>query len=195
MMAHSSGQVVNYSKFAESLGISRNTVKNYIEILEQTFMTRMLQPWHANVKKRLVKSPKIYIRDSGILHALLEIEKDNDLLSHPVFGSSWESFALENILSSLDGRWNAFFYRTEKGNEIDLILQSGRRRICAEFKASSAPDVGRGFWAALEDLKPEETWIVAPVERTYTFDAARKVMVGSPMDMIEGMQGGVFRKG
>ena len=179
MLAHSSGQVMNYSKLSESLGVSRNTVRHYIDILEQTYMVRVLNPYFSNSKKRLVKSPKVYIRDSGILHSLLEIEDQNSLLSHPIYGQSWEGFALENILAAIDSRWKPSFYRSEKGNEIDLILEKGLRRICLEFKASSAPKVGKGFWIALEELKPEKTWIVAPVERTYPLDGAQNIWVGS----------------
>lgn len=184
MLAHSSGQVVNYSKLAESLGISRNTVKYYIDILEQTFMIRILHPYVSNTKKRLVKSPKVYIRDSGILHSLLDIDNHNALLSHPVYGQSWEGFALENILSVLGNRWQSSFYRSEKGNEIDLILEKGARIICIEFKSSSAPKITRGFWTVLEDLEPYESWIVSPVENMYPLNMKRKVFVGSPADLI-----------
>ena len=183
MLAHSNGQVTNYSKLAGSLGITRNTVKKYINILRQPYMVRVLEPWHSNLKKRLVKSPKVYIRDTGILHSLLEIESQKTLLSHPAYGSSWESLAMENILASISPRWQPSFFRTEKGNEIDLVLEKGRERICIEFKASGAPDVGKGFWFALEDLNPAQSWIVAPVGAAYPYDSKKNVMVGSPMDV------------
>ena len=187
MLAHSSGQVVNYSKLSESLGISRNTVRHYIEILEHTYMVRLLQPWYSNIKKRLVKSPKIYIRDSGILHSLLEIDNHNVLFSHPGYGQSWESFALENILSMIDGKWRPSFYRSEKGNEIDLILEKGSQRICLEFKASSAPRVSKGFWVAHEDIQPGLSWIVAPVVQSYPMNAKKNVWVGNVLDVVKGV--------
>jgi predicted AAA+ superfamily ATPase len=118
------------------------------------------------LKKRLVKSPKVYLRDSGILHTLLGLETEPDLRGHPVFGTSWEGFALEQILDQYPG-WAASHYRTSTGVELDLILEKGRRRIAFEFKASSAPDVTRGFHQAIADLKPEHTYIVAPVEQSY----------------------------
>ena len=184
MLAHSSGQVVNYSKLSESLGITRNTVRHYIDILEQTYMVRVLAPTVSNTKKRLVKSPKVYIRDSGILHALLEIESHNALLAHPIYGQSWEGFAMENILASLGENWTPSFYRSEKGNEIDLVLERGMKKICVEFKSSTAPKITRGFWTALEDLSPDETWIVSPVESMYPFNAEKRIFVGNPVDFI-----------
>ena len=182
MLAHSSGQVANYSKLSESLGITRNTVKHYIDILEQTYMVRILQPTVSNTRKRLVKSPKLYIRDSGILHALLEIDSHNTLLSHPVYGQSWEGFALENILASLGENWTPSFYRSEKGNEIDLVLEKGLKKICVEFKSSTAPKVTRGFWTALDDLCPDETWIVSPVDSMYPYNLEKRIFVGNPVE-------------
>lgn len=187
MLAYTSGQVVNYSKLSESLGVSRNTVRHYAEILDQTYVVRILQPWHSNTKKRLVKSPKIYVRDSGILHSLLEIDNQNALFSHPVYGQSWESFALENVLSMIGRRWLPSFYRSEKGNEIDLILEKGSVLICLEFKASSAPQVSRGFWVAHEDLKPKQSWIVAPVDQRYPIDSGKNVWVGNIQDATQGI--------
>ena len=133
--------------------------------------------------KRLVKSPKVYIIDKGILHSLLEIETKKKFLYHPAYGSSWESLSMENILASISPLWQPSFFRTEKGNEIDLVLEKGRERICIEFKASGAPDVGKGFWFALEDLNPAQSWIVAPVGAAYPYDSKKNVMVGSPMDV------------
>jgi uncharacterized protein len=166
MCAHSQGQLLNSSKLAASLGFSYHTVRDYVDLFEQTYLVRALKPYEANIKKRIVKSPKIYIRDSGILHTLLEIPDFNALMGHPVFGSSWEGFALENILAAMEG-WNGFFYRTSSGNEIDLILEKGRRRIAVEFKASKAPVLTKGFWSALEDLNIKESWIISPIKGSY----------------------------
>jgi hypothetical protein len=166
MCAHSQGQLFNSSKLAASLGVSYHTVRDYVDLFEQTYLIRSLLPYEINLKKRIVKSPKVYIKDSGLLHALLEIQDFNALMGHPVFGASWESFALENILGVM-GNWRSYFYRTSSGSEIDLILEHGIRRIAVEFKSSKAPAVSRGFWNALEDLKIKEAWIIAPVEGTY----------------------------
>jgi hypothetical protein len=174
MCAHSQGQLFISSKLAASLGVSYHTVRDYIDLFEQTYMIRSLPPYEVNLKKRIVKSPKVYIRDSGLLHALLEIYDFNGLMGHPVFGASWEGFALENILGEMGG-WRSFFYRTSSGSEIDLILEKGRRRIAVEFKSSKAPAVSRGFWNALEDLKIKEAWIVAPVEGVYPIKAGLNV--------------------
>ncbi|MCX5803716.1 MAG: ATP-binding protein [Proteobacteria bacterium] len=166
MCAHNQGQLLNSSKLGDALGVSYHTIRNYIDLLEQTFIIRTLQPYEVNVKKRIIKSPKVYIRDSGLLHSLLEIFDFNELLGHPVFGASWEGFALENILAELAG-WKSFFYRTSSGNEIDLILIRGRKKIAVEFKSSKAPTVTKGLWNALEDMNIQKAWIIAPVDESY----------------------------
>ena len=183
MCAHISGQVLNYSTLASSLGVSSHTVKNYIDLLSRTYMIRLLPPHFANVKKRLIKSPKIYLRDTGILHALLGIEDRNSLLGHPSYGASWETFSVEQILSSLRG-WRASFYRTSSGNEIDLILTRGNRMVTVECKASSAPELSRGFYVAREDLKPTESWVIAPISEPYIVDRKKKIYAGNPLHLI-----------
>jgi hypothetical protein len=166
MCAHNQGQLLNNSKLGDALGVSYHTIRNYIDLLEQTFIIRTLQPYEVNIKKRIIKSPKVYIRDSGLLHSLLEIFDFNELMGHPVFGASWEGFAFENILAELAG-WKSFFYRTSSGNEIDLILIKGRKKIAVEFKSSKAPTVTKGFWNALEDMNIQKAWIIAPVDEPY----------------------------
>ncbi|MBU4485566.1 MAG: ATP-binding protein [Candidatus Delongbacteria bacterium] len=166
MCAHLHGQVLNYSKLGESLGVNHKTVKSYIDILSQTFMVRILPAYHNNIGKRLVKSPKLYIRDTGILTSLLSIKDFNDLMGHPVFGESWEGMVIENILSELPDR-EGYFYRTSKGAEIDLVLERGMTRVAVECKASSAPSVSKGFYIAMDDLKIEEGYIIAPVKEEY----------------------------
>lgn len=170
MLAHVHGQVFNGSKLGGALGVSHTTIQTYLDLLAQTFMVRRLEPLEANVKKRLIKSPKVYVRDSGILHALLEIESESDLLGHPSAGESWEGFVIENVIASMPG-WSPSFYRTSNGAEIDLVLERGRRRIAIECKLSKAPDPTRGFWTSLEDLAPDEAWIIAPVEEPYPLRA------------------------
>ncbi len=176
MLAHSTGQILNQSKLAESLGVSSPTVKSYIDILEKTYMARVLHPLFTNLKKRLVKRPKVYLRDTGILHALLEIRDANELFGHPVYGSSWESYALEQTCSMFPD-WRSSFYRTEKGAEIDLVLEKGLRRIAVEFKASSAPKPTRGLYHAVQDLEISEVYIVAPLPEETTYSAREGVTV------------------
>lgn len=166
LCAHSHGQLLNGSKLGSALGVSHHTIRSYIDLLEQTFVMRALPPYEANLKKRLIKSPKIYIRDSGLLHALLGLKTQDDLFSHPCYGSSWEGFVIENILSLMP-QWQATFYRTASGSEIDLILEQGNHRIAIECKASTSPNVGRGFHNALKDLGITDAWVVAPVSESY----------------------------
>lgn len=166
MLAHSQGQILNKSKLGESLGVSYQTITNYIDLLEQTFIIKTLPPYAANLKKRIVKSPKIYIRDTGLLHSLLGIEDFTELMGHPVFGSSWETLALENILTTMP-KWEASFYRTASGSEIDLILTRGTKKIALEFKSSKSPKLTKGFWKSLEDLEIEEAWIICPINEKY----------------------------
>ncbi len=133
MLAHSHGQVLNASKLADSMGVSSHTIRKYIDLLEQTFVVRALPPYTKNIKKRLVKAPKVYIRDTGILHSLLNIETMQDLFAHPVYGASYEGFVIENIITQLP-RWQASYYRTSNGAEIDLILTKGMKKIAIEIK-------------------------------------------------------------
>lgn len=166
MCAHFHGQTVNFSKLGESLGLSYHTIQNYVEILEQTYIFRLLQPYHANLKKRIVKSPKLYFRDPGLWHCLSGIRGFNDLMGHPMFGASWEGLGLENILAAFPGH-DGYFFRASSGVEIDLILEKGRTRTAVEFKASTAPAVGEGFRRALDDLRIDKAYVVAPVASPY----------------------------
>ncbi|MDY6950661.1 MAG: ATP-binding protein [Thermodesulfobacteriota bacterium] len=166
MCAHIHGSLLNASKLADSLGVSSHTVRSYIDLLEHTFMLRLLLPDTPNVKKRLVKSPKVYIRDSGILHALLAIRTHDDLLSHPILGTSFEGFAMENILAYAKD-YEPSFYRTSAGAEIDLVLRRGRRTLAFELKSATVPRVSKGFWNALDDISPDEAYVVAPTKASY----------------------------
>ena len=174
MCAHIHGSLLNSSKLADSLGVSSHTIRSYLDLLEHTFMIRVLMPDAPNLKKRLVKSPKIYIRDSGILHALLDIRTHDDLLSHPVLGASFEGFAMENILASARS-FEPSFYRTGAGAEIDLVLRRGRRVLAFELKSSTVPIVTKGFWSALEDISPDDAYVVAPVKEAYPIKHGVKV--------------------
>ncbi|MDO9594022.1 MAG: ATP-binding protein [Lutibacter sp.] len=166
MCAHLQGQLLNASKLGESLGLTHPTIRRYIDLLEQTFILRTIMPYEGNVKKRLVKSPKVFVRDAGLLHTLLAINSYNDLLGNPIFGVSWEGMVIENIIVNMPD-WNYFFYKTAAGDELDLILEKGDQRIAIECKASAAPKPTKGFWRALEDTKPQKTYIIAPIADSY----------------------------
>jgi uncharacterized protein len=166
MCAHNQGQHLNLSKLGESLSLTHPTIRRYIDLLEQTFILRTLQPYEVNVKKRLVKSPKVFIRDTGILHRLLQIDQFNDLMGNPVFGASWEGLVIENILCNLRD-WLPFFYRSPAGDEIDLVLVKGDRTIAVECKASASPVLTNGFWRSLEVIKPKMAFVIVPVSGSY----------------------------
>lgn len=183
MCAHSHGSLVNYNKLGQSLGLSHNTIKSYIELLQNTYMVRLLPPYYTNTKKRLVKSDKIYIRDSGVLHSLLNIADDSALFGHPVLGASWEGFVIENILNSIPGA-KGYFYRTSAGAEIDLVLEYKNELIAIECKATKSPTPGRGFWNALEDLGIQKAFIIAPVEDSYPIE--KRVTVISAEELLIG---------
>ncbi len=166
LLAHYHGQTVNYHKMAAAADLSIPTLKKYISILEQTNMVRLLQPATPNLKKRLIKSPKIYLRDSGILHALLGIEKYDFLLASRCVGASWEGFVIDNILPRTT-RWRPSFLRTSNGAEVDLLLERSGRYHFFEFKLSKAPKPSRGFYELVENMKPESSYVIAPVEEAY----------------------------
>ncbi len=166
MLAHLNGCLLNASKLASSMGVTVPTIKNYIDILEGTFVIRQLRPYHSNTKKRLVKSPKIYIRDTGLIHALLGIESYNDLLGHPALGNSYESFVIASILESYP-RYAASFYRSASGAEIDLILQKGSKTIAIEIKSSQAPKLTKGVFEAIKVVKPDISYVIALVDEPY----------------------------
>lgn len=181
MSAHSHAQIFNASKLGEALGLTHPTIKRYLDLLEQTFILRLLPPYALNTKKRLVKSPKVYVRDSGLLHRLLQVDDYNALLGHPIVGSSWEGLVIENVCSSFrDCQFS--FYRSAVGSELDLIIQKGNKVIAIECKASTAPKLTKGFWKAVEDVKPEFTYVVAPVLEK--FPLAENIWVCNLSDLI-----------
>jgi len=168
MLAHFHGQLWNASKIAASLGVSAPTAKHYLDTLQDTFMVRSLPPFAANVKKRLVKSPKVYLRDSGLLHALLRVGTIDNLLGHPIAGASWEGWVIEQALAGIEGHSGASFYRTAAGAEIDLVLERARgRRLAFEIKLGSTPSPSRGFWSGLADLKPSAAFVVYSGKERY----------------------------
>lgn len=166
MVAHYHGHVWNAAEFARSLGSSEPTARRYLDLLSGAFVIRQLQPWHENIGKRQVKAPKIYIRDSGILHALLSIRNRDDLVRHPKCGASWEGFALEQVLSLLRPQ-EAYFWATHGGAELDLLVFSHGRRYGFEFKCEDAPRLSKSMAIAFEDLDLENLWVVYPGSKIY----------------------------
>lgn len=179
MLAHYHGQVWNGSVLARSLGISDKTVRHYLEILEGTFLIRTLPPWYENLGKRLVKAPKVYIRDSGMLHALLGISDMDTLLSHPAAGASWKGYALETILDRLPEA-QPYFYATHSGAELDLLLLYKNKRYGFEMKLNQAPTLTRSMKVALEDLRLDSLLVIYPGTKTYPLaEHIRAVPLGS----------------
>ena len=185
MLAHVNGTVLNMRSLASSMGTSAPTIKRYLDILESAFVIRRLQPFYTNTKKRLVKSPKLYIRDSGIIHTLLGIETLNDLLGHPCLGGSYESFIISSIMENFP-RFGASFYRSSGGAEIDLILEKGKKRTAIEIKSSSSPKLTQGFYEAMKIIKPEKAFIAAPVEKP--FPVHKDIWVYNLPDLISQMK-------
>jgi hypothetical protein len=172
MLAHRQGTLLNASELARALEVSTQSVTRYIDLLCDLLLIRRLPPFHANVGKRLVKSPKVYVRDSGLVHALLGIETLEQLAGHPVVGRSWEGFVLESLLSVLPWRSSAFFYRTSGGAEMDLVLEHNDGSLWAiEVKRSLSAKVERGFHSAYEDIKPERAFLVHAGEDRYPVSA------------------------
>ncbi|MBI5414813.1 DUF4143 domain-containing protein [Candidatus Peregrinibacteria bacterium] len=169
MVAHSHGQLWNASKIANSLGVSAPTIRSYMDIFEKTFLIRKAEPYHINIKKRLVKSPKIFLCDSGILHTLLGIHTFEDAFSHPALGSSWEGFVLEQLSSlSSRNRQEIYFFRTSAGAEIDFLLLSRKKRLIAiEVKYSLSPKLTKSFWNAFRDLSCGKGYVVYPGDEIY----------------------------
>lgn len=168
MLAHLHGQLWNAGQVSRGLGLSSPTVRNYLDILGATFIIRQLQPYHLNIKKRLIKSPKVYIRDTGLLHALLNIESLDNLQSHPVVGSSWEGFVIEQIPEVLPEGTPLYFYRTVAGAEIDLLVfDKTNQPLAIEIKYSLSPKVEKGFWIAFQDLSCKKGFVVYPGNEYY----------------------------
>ena len=168
MLAHYHGQVWNSSEFARSFGVTDKTVRHYLDILSATLVVQPLPPWHANVRKRQVKSPKVYIRDSGVLHALLGLREPRDLERHPKVGASWEGFMLSQVVERLGAQpEECFFWATHSGVELDLLWVRGRRRWGFEIKRTSAPSLTRSMRTAFETLGLEKLWVVHAGAETF----------------------------
>ncbi len=173
MLAHVNGRLWNASQLAASLGVSYHTVERYVDILEQAFLVRKLAPYFANVGKRLVKSPKLYFRDTGLLHYFLGIRSSGQLDTQPARGASWEGFLVDQLLSAyrrVDPGCQAWFWRTAQGDEVDLLVETGSRLIPFEVKLHSAPgpDAARGIWRCMSDLKLPRGYVVYPGRERYS---------------------------
>ncbi len=169
MLAWENTQPVNYSRLGSSLGVSYHTAKNYIDTLTSAFVVRELQPWFGVSKKRLIKSPKLILRDSGLTHRLLRIGDYDDLLGHPTVGASWEAFVIESIIRELSDTWVCSYYRTSAQAEVGLVLEGPRERVRAVgIKFSSAPRLTRGFHSACEDIGATEKFVVYPGSERYS---------------------------
>jgi len=176
MLAHYHGQVWNAADFAKSLGTKEDTARRYLDILSGAFVVRQLPPWFENVGKRLVKSPKVYIRDSGLLHLLLGLRSKLHVQSHPKLGFSWEGFALEQVVRLTRGEREAYFYGTHGGAELDLLLLKNGQRFGFEFKYEDAPRATKSMHIVLEDLNLTRLWVVYPGETSYPLGDKMEVL-------------------
>jgi len=186
MLAHYHGQLLNSSEIARSLGINELTVKRYLDVLSGVFMIRQLQPWHVNIKKRQVKAPKIYIRDTGILHSLLGIRTMDDLSANPKYGASWEGYIIEQVINFAEPD-EVYFWATHNGAEIDLVFSKGGRMYGVEVKRADAPGLTPSMRAALEDLKLKRIAVIYPGQKRYTLH--KQVDVVPFNEVLGGMQG------
>ena len=185
MVAHYHGQVWNAAEFARSLGTSEPTARRHLDILAGAFVVRQLSPWFENIAKRQVKAPKIYVRDSGLLHALLGLRTRRQLLGHPKYGASWEGFAVEQILS-LARAQEGYFWATHAGAELDLFILQDGKRLGFELKCMDAPRLTKSMQIALEDLRLKQLWVVYPGTRSYRLH--RNVEVVSISDLVSALR-------
>ncbi|MFH0938907.1 MAG: DUF4143 domain-containing protein [Planctomycetota bacterium] len=190
MIAHSHGQIWNAANPACSLGISEPTIRRYLDILTGVFMARQLHPWHANIKKRQIKAPKVYIRDVGILHALLGLKTQSDVIGHPKYGSSWEGFVIEEVIRSVNPD-DVYFWATHNGAEIDLIFTKRGRMYGVEVKRTDAPSMTPSIKVALQDLKLERIAVIYPGDKRYSLGDRVSV---TPFASIVGGMKEIFRR-
>lgn len=185
MLAHLHGGVLNSAELGRAVSVDQKTASRYVDILTGTFLVRRLPPWFENTGKRLVKAPKIYLRDAGLLHALLGLRNGSEVLSHSRFGASWEGFALEQVIRFAKAERDAYFWATHGGAELDLMIQRGGRRHGFEFKYSDAPGTTRSMRVALKDLGLERLFVVYPGHRRFELDDR---ITALPLTEVAGMQ-------
>jgi hypothetical protein len=178
MLAHNQSQMLNAAQLASGLGVSGHTVARYLDIMVDLLLVRRLQPWATNAKKRLVRTPKVYVRDSGLLHALLDIRDMETLMGHPVVGASWEGMLIENILDALPATARSTFYRSAAGAEIDLVVEfNAKDRWAIEIKRSiSNPAPQKGFYIGCEDIRATRQIVLYPGDERFNLDAKTEVM-------------------
>ena len=190
MVAHYHGQVWNAAEFARSLGASEHTARRYLDILAGAYVARILPPWFENLSKRQIKAPKIYIRDSGILHTLLHLSSLAELRGHPKLGASWEGFALEQTLNLLETR-DAYYWGTYSGAELDLMFTAKGKRYGIEYKYTDAPSRTRSMLSAMQDLGLEHLWVVYPQGPAYALD---KRITATPIESVPNLVKKIKRK-
>jgi len=185
MLANGHGQVANLSNFAASLGVSQPTIRNYLDILVGTFVVTILPPWHENIRKRQVKSPKLYVTDSGLLHTLLDVKDLRELERHPLLGASWEGFALHEVVRHLGAQPSqCYFWATHQGAELDLLVVAGRRRLGFEFKRTAAPKKTKSMAIAMQELRLDSLDVVHAGRDTYPLDrTCRALALSSLVDV------------
>ena len=185
MLSHYHGNILNYSELGRSLQVASTTIRHYVDILESTLVIRVLRPWFNNTSKRLVKSPKIYLKDSGLFHRLQALDNAQILESHPKLGASWEGFALSQLieLSGLSED-SFFFWATQAGAKIDLFWQQNGRNYAAEFKYSDAPRRTKSMTTAMQDLNLEHLWVIYPGKEDYPIDRQMTVLSISSLQRI-----------
>ena len=188
MLAHYHGQVWNASEFARSFGVADTTVRSYLEHLESALVVRQLQPWHENISKRQVKAPRVYLRDSGLLHALLNLPSQRDLEGHPKVGASWEGFVIDQVIRLADAApEDCYFWATHAGAELDLLLHKGGRRLGFEVKLTSAPRLTRSMHIAREDLRLDRLDVIHAGTRTFDMaEGIRALAVGDLEGSLRG---------
>ncbi len=191
MLANSHGQIWNAAPFATSLGITEPTVRRYLDILTGVFMVRQIQPWYANIKKRQVKAPKVYIRDTGLLHSLLGLKTEVEVLRHPRCGSSWEGYVIEEVIRSVEPD-DVYFWATHNGAEIDLVFLKSGRMYGVEVKRTDAPTMTPSMRIALEDLKLESIAVIYPGQKRYSLHKKINVV---PFEAITGGMKMIFTEG
>jgi len=186
MLAHSHGQVWNAAEFARSFGVGESTVRRYLDLLSATFVVRQLAPWHENLAKRQVKSPKIYFADTGLLHTLLQTDTKEEILGHPRLGASWEGFALHQVIARSGARpEECFFWATHGGAELDLLVVRGKTRLGFEFKRTDAPRITPSMRSALSDLRLESLYVIHAGEHSFPMgERIRAVPIGRLLEMI-----------
>lgn len=185
MLAHLHGGTLNAAELGRALSIDQKTASRYVDILTGAFLLRRLPPWFENAGKRIVKSPKIYVRDSGLLHALLGLRSERDVLAHPRFGASWEGFALEQIVALLRADRDAYFWGTHGGAELDLLVVVGGRRYGFEIKFVDAPRITRSMRVALDDLRLERLFVVFPGTRSIALDERIEALALTDLHSLE----------